>query len=494
VDIEPPIREESKKKEQGAHHRTMIVAAVEGGGTTFKVAVCEIADWNNDPSATDATATTAARRTGALQFTVLHRHVEDASDPSTCLANCAAFLRQHLPSASASYDGLGVACFGPVGVKPGDPATYGRILESTPKRAWRNVNVLRPLQRACSSTSSDAAAGDDGCPVWMDTDVNAPAFAEYTDAVVQQQQQRHRAADAAATSTTSSSPTALPITQPSTAITSCAYVTVGTGVGVGLVVNGATVHGRMHPEGGHVPVPPLVGGNHDDNDDNDNHRFTGYSWGKGEGSRCPFGGRNTVEGLASSVALTELYHQLQQQQTMEGANPGEGRRNEPIDRDCLAHLPDSSEIWDHAANALAGLCASLLLTLSVERIVLGGGVMGRTVLLDKIRTRTLEHLNGYLDAALKGDPALEQCIVTSRHREDAGLVGAIVLAHRAATERRQKQQRQHAEDDGDDTATQMKQLAFRYGLWHGVLVGAVGTALYCKYAWRGGVGSSNSKR
>eukprot|EP01083_Nonionella_stella_P004484 12987_1 len=74
-------------------------------------------------------------------------------------------------------------------------------------------------------------------------------------------------------------------------ISSLAYVTVGTGIGVGLVINSLPVHGMMHPEGGHVPIVPL--------ESTDN--FTGYSW----GAKCPYKGVNTVEGTASSVALTE---------------------------------------------------------------------------------------------------------------------------------------------------------------------------------------------
>ena len=212
-----------------------VIAAVEGGGSSFKVAVCQV--------------------TGDDPVVLAREEVKTSSDnPAATLAECVAFLQKHKPA--NGYQALGLATFGPVGVRPDDPDTYGRILESSPKAAWRNMDLLTPL----------ATVNNIQQQVLVETDVNAPALAEFERA---KQKQPH--------------------------ITSLAYVTVGTGVGVGLVVNGKPVHGRMHPEGGHVPVIPLAG------DD-----FGGYSW----GSKSPFFGQNTVEGLASSVALTERLQRL----------------------------------------------------------------------------------------------------------------------------------------------------------------------------------------
>ena len=230
--------------------------------------------------------------------------------------------------------------------------------------AWRNVDILTPLKEACQ-----AYPGQD-LPVKMDTDVNAAAFSEYLF-------ERRR------------NPT----------ITSCAYVTVGTGVGAGLIINGAPVIGRMHPEMGHVPVPPLEG-----------DTFGGYSWGK---ERNPFGGYNEVEGLASSVALTERY------EIMEGVPLG------TLSRGVLETLPDDHELWDHAANALASCCATLLLTVSIEKIIFGGGVMKRKCLIEKIQKRTVEIINGYLDLP---EDDMSGLICRSDHGDDAGMVGAIVMA------------------------------------------------------------------
>ena len=78
-------------------------------------------------------------------------------------------------------------------------------------------------------------------------------------------------------------------------ISSLAYITVGMVTGVGLSVNSNLVHGMMHPEGGHVPEIPLPSGPGGGGE-------SGYSW---RGEKSPFGGKNTVEGTACSVALTE---------------------------------------------------------------------------------------------------------------------------------------------------------------------------------------------
>ena len=316
-----------------------LIAAVEGGGTTFKVALCD-----------------------ASSGEILHKRSVDAEDPATTLTRCALFLQAH----STDIVALGIATFGPIGIHPSNTETYGRVLESSPKRTWRGVDVLTPLREACGNNNN--------IPVLLDTDVNAPAAAEYAQA---NREKENRS------------------------ISSCAYITVGTGVGVGLVVNHKTVHGILHPEGGHVPVPPLPA-----------DLFGGYSW--GTNASLPYAGVNTVEALASSVALMERH---QQQTAM-------GETKDAIDRSRLRDVSDESEIWDHAANALASLCTTLLLTLSIERIVLGGGVMNRPILLGKIQKRTAELLNNYIaldtTGSVDNEAALMDIIRLSKHGDDAG--------------------------------------------------------------------------
>ena len=160
---------------------------------------------------------------------------------------------------------------------------------------------------------------------------------------------------------------------------------------------------------------------------------------------------------------------------------------------------DCDELWDHAANAIASLCTTLLLILSVERIVLGGGVMRRPCLLDKIRTRTAEQLNGYLplrgtpnnnnnSTTIRDDevPALQSIITTSPHGDDAGLVGAIVLAQRAWNEASTTTTAvEHDPDDATTRTTRFKQEAFKVGLVHGFLTGVIATALVLQYGFFG---------
>ena len=391
-----------------------LLAVVEGGGTTFQVAVVDPKDR-----------------------TLLHRASIDSGsgDPHNTLAACATFFQQHRPS--QGYQALGVATFGPVGLRKGTPE-YGCILRSSPKATWRNVDLLTPLIQACQGPD-----GGPPLPVQIDTDVNAPALAEYL------HWRNH------------------PTDTNNNTIESVAYVTVGTGVGVGLVVNGEPVHGMMHPEGGHLPIQPLP-----------NDRFPGYSWGR---DSAPFRGIHTVEGVTCSVALTERWHML---------HPEKGDANEESStsttRSVLATLEDDDEIWDHSANALACLCASLLLLLSIDRIVLGGGILQRNGLLSKIKARTIVLLNGYLELP-KDD--LSSIITTSVFGTDAGLMGAVVLAEQAL---QQSLGTAKADSTSESAKKDLQQQAFGHGLWHGILIGAIGAGLIFKYAFGGGRGNRSS--
>jgi fructokinase len=353
-----------------------LIAAVEGGGTTFIVTIALV-----------RTCETPNLTIPHTRFEILHQESILTTTPSETLDKTCNFFTKHRPQ--NGYDSLGICTFGPVGVNPKDTQHYGCILSGSPKRDWRNIDILSPILKACSSADGKRV------PLYkVETDVNAPAMAEYE----------------YWTRTNRSSSTA------STTISSLAYITVGTGIGVGLVINGKPVHGMMHPEGGHVPVVPLGG------DD------FAYSW----GDKSPFKGKNTVEGTASSVALTErltLVSQLTESSAFQSTS-----------REGLKDLSDDDPIWDHAANALANLCVTLSLVTSVEKIVFGGGIMNREVLYDKIRSRTKELLNGYLDLPqVTTEEGLKEYIGPSIWKEQgAGLVGALVLAQVALEEEDRK--------------------------------------------------------
>jgi fructokinase len=134
------------------------------------------------------------------------------------------------------------------------------------------------------------------------------------------------------------------------------YVTVGTGVGIGLIINGKTVHGVLHPEGGHVRVPHAKG-------DED------Y-----EGS-CPFHG-DCIEGMCTNLSIKKR---------LGLKDVGE-----------IPKLKDSHKIWDILAEYMGTFCSNIFLTTSVERIILGGGIFNRKCLLEKTRKVFKAKINRYI--------------------------------------------------------------------------------------------------
>jgi fructokinase len=299
-----------------------VLAAVEGGGTSWVVA---LAHAPTEPPLERETFATS-------------------DDPKETLSAVAQWLSER------KYDALGVATFGPVDLDPAS-STYGYIT-TTPKKGWRHTDVLGPLRAVRPSV-----------PCAFDTDVNAPALAEFREA---RREGRVRS--------------------------SMAYITVGTGIGVGLVVNGRPVHGALHPEGGHLAVPRLAS---DAAFDGSNPHDT-------------FGG-TCAENMACSKSLV--------------------LRANLSDVSQLATLPDSHPVWDAAAHYLGALCANIVLLVSPERIVLSGGVMQRGILFSKIQSATLAHLNGYLKLDALTEEGIGDFVPPSPHGNDAGLVGALTLAH-----------------------------------------------------------------
>mmetsp|Transcript_62171 Transcript_62171/g.115374 ORF Transcript_62171/g.115374 Transcript_62171/m.115374 type:complete len:307 (-) Transcript_62171:120-1040(-) len=250
--------------------------------------------------------------------------------------------------AERSYDALGVACFGPVDLDRGS-ATWGYIT-TTPKAGWQNVDVMGPLLKVRN------------VPCCFDTDVNAPAVEEF----------RHFAKPGEE---------------------SCAYVTVGTGIGIGLVVNGRSVKGLLHPEGGHIPVLRRPG---------DTYR--------GMPGPHPW----SLEGQCAAGALAERA----------GVKPNE-----------LKDLADDHPVWDDAAWMLGSMCATLICMASPQRIVLSGGVMLRMSLFPRIRAACREILNDYIQHPRileDGADGIDGFIVPSARGNDAGIFGALALAESAA--------------------------------------------------------------
>jgi fructokinase len=236
---------------------------------------------------------------------------------------------------------MGVAAFGPVDLRPLSP-TFGRIL-ATPKPGWAGTDLVTPFARRF------------GCPVAIDTDVSAAALAETL----------HGAGRGCGT---------------------VVYITVGTGIGGGIVVEGRTLKGHLHPEMGHMRVV-----RHERDAE-----FAGV---------CPFHG-DCVEGLASGPAIEARY----------GAS--------------LDRLPPGHEALGVIAHYLGQLAANVMLTLSPERVVFGGGVVRSESLLREIRAAAAKSLNGYAGFGA-AESALAGVIVAPGLGERSGICGALALARTA---------------------------------------------------------------
>jgi fructokinase len=258
------------------------------------------------------------------------------SSPDATLTRVVAFFKPLCNS--LRIRSIGIGSFGPLDLDPSSK-TYG-FITSTPKPGWQNTDVIGTLTRALD------------LPVVIDTDVNAAAFGEY-------------------------------VWGAAVGLSTCLYLTVGTGIGGGYVVNGRPLHGLQHPEMGHIHVP------HDRARD----PFDGC---------CPYHG-DCLEGLASGPAIERRF----------------GVRGE--------ELQDSDSFWDLEAEYLAAAIADYVLVLSPSRIVVGGGIMQRSFMLARIRERVRRRLADYIrqPALMTG---LAQYIVTPRLGSRSGVLGGLALA------------------------------------------------------------------
>ena len=259
--------------------------------------------------------------------------------PKETLDQAAAFFKEH-----STISAIGVACFGPLDPNPAS-ATFGQILP-TPKPGWTGADIVGALRSAFN------------IPIGFDTDVNGAALGEFRWGAAQ-------------------------------GLDTFIYLTIGTGIGGGAYVNGKLLHGLLHPEMGHIPLP------HD------------FSTDPFEGA-CPFH-KDCFEGLASGFAMEKRWGQ------------GAGT------------LPADHPAWDIEANYIAHALASYIYTLSPQRIVIGGGVGQNENLLNLVQQKTLALLNGYV----KSPAILENIrsyIVNPGLGNRSGVAGAIALAQQAHQE------------------------------------------------------------
>ncbi len=253
--------------------------------------------------------------------------------PAETLGKAAAFFREW-----AGITAVGIASFGPLDPDPQSP-TYGHIT-STPKPGWANVDLGGAIQRAL------------GVPIVFDTDTNGAALAEWRWGAAQ-------------------------------GLDNFIYLTIGTGIGGGGLVNGKLLHGLVHPEMGHISLP--------------------HDWAQDPyPGRCPYHG-DCLEGLAAGPAIAERW-----------GVPG-------------PELPADHPAWELEAHYLALALRVFICTLSPQRIILGGGVMAQRQLFPLVRQKTQAYLNGYIQS-----PAIlreiDKYIVSPGLGSRAGVLGALALA------------------------------------------------------------------
>ena len=263
--------------------------------------------------------------------------------PDETLSQAINFFKEQMDSFGA-LSAIGIASFGSLDPRPAS-VKFGHILPTT-KPGWTDADIIGPFQEAFP------------VPIGFDTDVNGAALGEWRWGAAQ-------------------------------GLDTFIYLTIGTGIGGGGLVNGELMHGLLHPEMGHIPLPQ----------DKVRDPFE---------SVCPFHG-DCLEGLASGPAIEKRW----------------GQKAE--------NLSAGHPAWEMEASYIAMALRSFICTLSPERIVLGGGVMQQLHLLPLIRQKTQETLNGYVKSA----QILEQIddyIVPVALEGKAGILGAFVIAEKALIE------------------------------------------------------------
>ena len=234
------------------------------------------------------------------------------------------------------FEAMGIGSFGPIDpVKSSE--TYGCI-SKTPKPHWSDYNIVGELKKNFN------------VPMEFDTDVNGAALGES-------------------------------LWGAGKGLNNVMYITVGTGIGAGAVVNGKMLQGLTHPEMGHISIKR-----------NENDKYKG---------KCPFHS-DCLEGLASGPAIEERW--------------GEKGYN----------LENKNEVWELEAYYLAQAFVNYILILSPERIIMGGGVMKQKHMFPLIRKNVKEFLNGYVHKKEILED-IDNYIVYPGLEENSGLIGSLAL-------------------------------------------------------------------
>lgn len=250
--------------------------------------------------------------------------------PEETMEEVIAFFQKHPIKA------IGIGSFGPIDVNEESP-TYGYIT-STPKTAWKNYPFVQAIKEAFD------------IPVGFNTDVNAAALGEAKLGAAK-------------------------------GLDSCLYITVGTGIGAGAVVQGKLLQGLSHPEMGHI----LVRRHPED-------KYLG---------KCPYH-KDCLEGLAAGPGIEERW----------------GEKG--------IQLAERDEVWDLEGFYIAQALMQYILILSPKKIILGGGVMKQKQVFSYIHKHLVELVHDYVEL-----PELSDYIVSPGLGDNAGITGSLMLAHEA---------------------------------------------------------------
>ncbi|WP_459853411.1 ROK family protein [Humidesulfovibrio idahonensis] len=267
----------------------------------------------------------------------------DTKNPETTFPEVLQWFRKIENQFNCKIVSFGIVSFGPICVDRSSKQ-YGTILNS-PKSAWTNFNYITNIHEQFPSAS-----------VNIDTDVNGSALGESNFGAGK-------------------------------GLSNVVYITIGTGIGVGIVINGKPVHGLLHPEGGHIRIP------HIDGDE--------------PGGNCPYHGA-CWEGLCSGPAI-------------------EKRESKPSS-DIVA-----SRSWERIANYTASAIVNIIYTISPNIIIIGGGVshcgsLGSEYFLELIRNFAIAKLNNYPSNGIYSASMMQSYIVKPSLGDNSGIIGASILS------------------------------------------------------------------
>ena len=271
-------------------------------------------------------------------------NVIETTTPDETISRVIAYFKEQ--NSTKKLSSIGIGSFGPIDLNR-NSKTYG-FITSTPKLNWENVDFVGAIRSSFN------------IPIGFDTDVNAAAIGEYQWGAAQ-------------------------------GLTNFIYLTIGTGIGGGGIINGIPLHGLLHPEMGHIFIP---------RDNSDKKSYEG---------NCPRH-KDCFEGLASGPAIRNRW----------------GRPPQDLNQDHPA--------WEYIAKYISYALVNYICTISPQRIIIGGGVMKQSKLYPLIHQMVKELLNNYLQLP-EITENIQNYIVPPTLGDRSGILGAIALAKQAYIEK-----------------------------------------------------------